>query len=67
MRWVIQRVQEANVKVNNEIVGEIRNGLLVLCGIEEGDESNDSDWLINKVLKMRIFSDENEKNELVGS
>ena len=64
MRWVIQRVQKANVKVNNEIVGEIRNGLLVLCGIEEGDESNDSDWLINKMLKMRIFSDENEKMNL---
>jgi len=64
MRWVIQRVKEAQVKVNNEIVGEINKGLLILCGVEEGDEVTDSDWLINKTLKMRIFSDQNEKMNL---
>jgi len=58
MRWVIQRVKAAKVSVNNQIVGEIEEGLMVLCGIEERDTQEDVDWLIQKTIQMRIFSDE---------
>ena len=58
MRWVIQRVKAANVSVNNQVVGEIEEGLMVLCGIEERDTQEDVDWLIQKTIQMRIFSDE---------
>lgn len=57
MRVVIQRVKEANVKVESEIVGEINKGLLVLTGIEEEDSEEDANWLINKICQMRIFDD----------
>jgi len=50
MRVVIQRVAEAHVKVNAEIVGEIGNGLLILLGIEEADTEEDILWLINKII-----------------
>ena len=58
MRWVIQRVKAANVAVNNQVVGKIHRGLLVLCGIEELDTQEDADWLVQKTIQMRIFSDE---------
>jgi D-tyrosyl-tRNA(Tyr) deacylase len=58
MRAVIQRVAEAHVKVNAEIVGEIGNGLLILLGIEEADTEEDMLWLINKIINLRIFNDE---------
>ena len=57
MRVVLQRVAEASVKVNNEIVGEINKGLLVLLGIEEADTEDDMQWLINKIINLRIFDD----------
>lgn len=59
MRVVIQRVKESKVEVNEKIIGSIRNGLLILLGIEESDAMDDIDWLSNKILNMRIFSDEN--------
>jgi D-tyrosyl-tRNA(Tyr) deacylase len=58
MRWVIQRVKAAKVVVNNQVVGEIEEGLMVLCGIENNDTQEDADWLIQKTIQMRIFSDE---------
>ena len=58
MRLVIQRVKEAKVAVNNEVVGAINNGLLVFVGIEESDEMEDVEWLARKVVAMRIFNDE---------
>jgi D-tyrosyl-tRNA(Tyr) deacylase len=58
MRVVIQRVAEAHVKVNAEIVGEIGNGLLILLGIEEADTEEDMLWLINKIINLRIFNDD---------
>ena len=64
MKIVIQRVSEASVKVEGEIVGEISNGLLLLVGIEESDSQDDADWLTKKVLDLRIFSDENDKMNL---
>lgn len=64
MRVVVQRVSEASVKVNNNIVGEIKAGLLVLLGVGEDDNLNDLDYLVDKVLGLRIFQDENDKMNL---
>lgn len=58
MRAVLQRIKESKVEVNEKIIGSIKNGLLILLGIEESDSMNDIDWLSNKILNMRIFSDE---------
>lgn len=58
MRLVIQRVAKAAVSVEGQTVGAIRKGLLVLVGIETEDGDEDKAWLIGKLLKMRIFSDE---------
>jgi D-tyrosyl-tRNA(Tyr) deacylase len=58
MRLLIQRVSEAHVKVNQEIVGQIQHGLLVLVGIEEADSVDDIDWLVKKMVQLRIFNDE---------
>lgn len=59
MRLVIQRVSEAQVKVEGEIVGAIASGLLVLLGIAEEDTQDDASWLVHKLLNLRIFNDEN--------
>ena len=64
MKAVIQRVSEASVKVDGEIVGKIGNGLLLLIGIDEEDEQTDADWLIQKILNLRIFGDEEGKINL---
>ncbi len=61
MKAVIQRVSEANVKVDGNIVGEISKVLLLLIGIDEEDEKNDADWLVQKILSLRIFGDEGGK------
>lgn len=57
MKAVIQRVSEAQVKVENKVVGEITHGLLLLIGIDEEDEEADALWLVQKILNLRIFSD----------
>lgn len=59
MRVVLQRVSEASVEIEGTINGSIESGLLVLLGIEEADTLEDIDWLCNKILKMRIFNDQN--------
>ena len=59
MKAVIQRVSQASVTIENEIVADIQNGLLVLIGIEEADSQEDIDWLISKIENLRIFADEN--------
>ncbi|MCQ2977348.1 MAG: D-aminoacyl-tRNA deacylase [archaeon] len=61
MKLVIQRVSEASVEVDNKIVGEIKKGLMVLIGIKETDSEEEADYLLNKLLKMRIFPDEEGK------
>jgi len=58
MRLVIQRVTHASVTVENEIVGSIAQGLLVLVGIEDADTQEDVVWLSNKICNLRIFNDE---------
>lgn len=57
MLVVIQRVSEAGVSINGKTVGAIRKGLLILLGIETADEQADADWLIRKLLALRIFDD----------
>ena len=64
MKIVLQRVKEASVKVDGKIVGEISKGLMLLIGIDENDEKADADWLIKKIIDLRIFSDENDKMNL---
>lgn len=64
MKAVIQRVSEASVKVDGEIVGEIKKGFMLLIGIDEGDENSDADWLVQKILNLRVFRDENDKLNL---
>ncbi len=59
MKVVIQRVSAAQVEVNQQVVGEITQGLLILVGIENEDVFEDADWLVNKIIQMRIFNDEN--------
>ena len=64
MRLVIQRVVNASVKINNELVSAIDKGLLVLLGIEEEDTETDVLYLTQKLMALRIFSDEDEKINL---
>jgi D-tyrosyl-tRNA(Tyr) deacylase len=59
MRAVIQRVIEANVRINGEIKDAIGTGFMVLLGIEHDDTIDDIEWLSNKIVHMRIFSDSN--------
>lgn len=61
MRAVVQRVLHSSVKVDNVIVGEIQNGILVLLGIENGDDKKDIEYLAEKIINLRIFDDENGK------
>ena len=57
MRVVLQRVTKASVSVGDAVVGSIEKGLLVLLGITHDDTKEDVDWLVNKVVQMRIFDD----------
>jgi D-tyrosyl-tRNA(Tyr) deacylase len=57
MRALIQRVSEASVTVEGAVTGEIKQGLLVLLGIEDADSKEDLQWLAKKVVGLRIFSD----------
>ncbi|MCR5004186.1 MAG: D-tyrosyl-tRNA(Tyr) deacylase [Bacteroidales bacterium] len=59
MRLVIQRVTRASVTIDGKLFSEIRKGLLVLVGVENGDTEEDMKWLAGKTVNMRIFDDEN--------
>ncbi|MBC8053509.1 MAG: D-tyrosyl-tRNA(Tyr) deacylase [Sphingobacteriaceae bacterium] len=59
MRAVIQRVSQASCTVDGNIIGIIQSGLLILLGIEEADTTEDISWLAQKIINLRIFSDEN--------
>ncbi|MBQ1253106.1 MAG: D-tyrosyl-tRNA(Tyr) deacylase [Alistipes sp.] len=59
MRLLIQRVSRASVGINNSLHSSIGKGLLVLVGIEEADGQEDIDWLTGKLVRLRIFDDEN--------
>jgi D-tyrosyl-tRNA(Tyr) deacylase len=58
MRIVVQRVSEASVLVNGGMAGSIRTGLLILLGVAKSDTAADADYLVDKVLGLRIFPDE---------
>ena len=64
MRLVVQRVSHASVKVDNEIIGEINKGFLVLIGISNSDTQAVADKMIKKLIGLRIFEDENGKTNL---
>ena len=58
MKTVIQRVSSASVNVNNKIINEINDGMLILLGIEKKDSETDVNYLINKIIHLRIFNDD---------
>ena len=59
MRTVIQRVSEASVTIEGSVYGHIKKGLLVLVGIEDTDSTEDIEWLVSKIINLRIFNDSN--------
>jgi D-aminoacyl-tRNA deacylase len=64
MRSVVQRVDRVRVLIGDKRISEIGKGLLVLLGIEQGDQKNDADYLSDKIMNLRIFEDENGKMNL---
>lgn len=64
MRVVVQRVTNADVKIDGRVNGKIDNGLLVLLGVGNGDTEEDMKYIADKIIKLRIFSDENDKMNL---
>ena len=60
MKAVIQRVLQASVMIDNKIKSQIKKGLLVFVGIEDADTFEDTEWLSNKIVNLRIFDDENK-------
>jgi D-tyrosyl-tRNA(Tyr) deacylase len=61
MKLVIQRVSQASVTIENQIVGQINQGLMLLVGVEDADSQADLDYAVRKVSQMRIFEDEDGK------
>ena len=59
MRAILQRVKRASVSIEGRVNGAIEDGLFILFGVEDSDDGADLDWLVQKVVQMRIFSDEN--------
>ena len=64
MKLVVQRVKEASVKVNEETVGEIGKGYMVLLGVTHNDTKETADYLVKKLCNLRVFEDENGKMNL---
>ena len=64
MRLLLQRVKEASVKVDSEIIGQIGHGLLVFVGVSDTDDKQIADKMIDKMTKLRIFDDEQGKTNL---
>ncbi len=64
MKIVVQRVKNAQVEVEEKIVGKIENGFLVLLGISHNDTKEQADYLVKKLCKLRVFTDENGKMNL---
>ena len=64
MKALVQRVKNSSVTIDNEIYSSIEKGLLVFLGVEKKDTKEEADWLVEKILKLRIFEDENEKMNL---
>ena len=64
MRAVVQRVTNADVKIDGRVNGKIDDGLLVLLGVGNGDTEEDMKYIAGKIIKLRIFSEENDKMNL---
>ena len=64
MRAVVQRVTNADVKIDGRVNGKIDDGLLVRLGVGNGDTEEDMKYIADKIIKLRIFSDENDKMNL---
>lgn len=64
MKIVLQRVSEASVLVNNEQIGSIGNGLMLLVGVHEDDTEEQMQWLADKIFKLRVFDDKDGKMNL---
>jgi len=58
MRALLQRVREASVTVDGNVTGAIGAGLLVFVGVTDGDSNDDRDWLVHKIINLRIFDDD---------
>ena len=61
MRVVVQRVSQSNVKVSGEVIGEIKEGLMVLVSFIDEDNDTDLDWMTKKIINLRIFNDDEGK------
>ena len=61
MRVVVQRVSQSNVKVSGELIGEIKEGLMVLVSFVDEDNDTDLDWMTKKIINLRIFNDDEGK------
>ena len=59
MKVVIQRVSDASVTIDNKVYNSINNGFMVLVGFTEGDNSSDIDYIVKKIVNLRVFDDEN--------
>ena len=64
MKVVIQRVSKAKVEVNDSVICKINQGFLILLGTENSDSQEDVNWLVNKILNLRVFSDDELKMNL---
>lgn len=64
MRAVVQRVTHAEVKIDGHIRGKIDDGFLVLLGVGKGDTAGDMEYIADKIINLRVFSDENDKMNL---
>lgn len=64
MRVVIQRVTNASVTIKGLLKSEIANGLMILLGIESADDQKDIEWLVKKIVNLRIFNDEKDRMNL---
>ncbi|RLL47990.1 D-tyrosyl-tRNA(Tyr) deacylase [Oceanobacillus piezotolerans] len=61
MKAVIQRARNANVKVDGKVIGDIKHGFVILLGITHDDNEEDVDYLVKKIIHLRVFEDDNEK------
>ena len=61
MRVVVQRVSQSNVKVSGEVIGEIKEGLMVLVSFVDEDKDTDLDWMSKKIVNLRVFNDDEGK------
>ena len=64
MKFVIQRVSNASVRVEDKVIGRIGKGFLILLGVSASDSEEIADKMVNKMIRLRIFEDENDKTNL---